>query len=48
MRPVVLAATLWFEPRLAWTRAPIVALTRRTGALVMHWLDQRRERLNQR
>jgi hypothetical protein len=46
MRSAVLAAALWFDPRLSWTRAPFVGVARRTGGLVMWWLDRRRERLN--
>ena len=48
MRSAVLAAALWFEPRLAWTRAPVTGLARRTGGVIMRWLDRRRERLNER
>jgi hypothetical protein len=47
MRPAVLAAALWFDPRLAWTRAPVAGVARRTGAVVMWWLDRRRARLDQ-
>lgn len=47
MRPAVIAATFWFDPRLAWARTPITSVARRTGAIVMRWLDERRERLNQ-
>ncbi|MEQ1505672.1 MAG: hypothetical protein ABMB14_25790 [Myxococcota bacterium] len=46
MRPAVLAAALWFEPRFAWVRSPVTGLARRGGAAVMWWLDRRRERLD--
>jgi hypothetical protein len=47
MRPAVMAAAFWFDPRLAWVRAPITGVARRAGGIVMRWLDQRRERLDQ-
>lgn len=46
MRPVVIATAVWFDPRLAWVRAPIAGVARRAGGVVMRWLDQRRERVN--
>lgn len=47
MRPAVIAATFWFDPRLAWVRTPITGVARRAGRVVMLWLDKRREQLNE-
>ncbi len=46
MRPAVLAAAVAFDPRLAWTRAPIRAIARLAAPAVMRWLDRRRRRLD--
>lgn len=46
MRPAIAAAALWFDPRLAWARAPVAGVARRAGSLVMWYLDRRRDRVN--
>ena len=44
MRPAVLAAAVVFDPRFAWTRAPVRAIARVAAPIVMRWLDRRRQR----
>jgi hypothetical protein len=48
VKTVVMGALLPFDRRLVFVRAPVERVLRTTGALVMRWLDARRDRTNDR